>query len=202
MQQYAAYDRTQLRDNDGLSTVYDAEAMEAYWSQHKAIVICRVCTIAVEALPLVLRLMRSKRHRRREQQRQREDELNQQNDSERSEQEMKEIEDRRLFDEKALVEAATEVRETLVQLGPVFIKLGQLLSSRPDVLPPPVLEELRKLCDSVTAFSTAEALALIESELGRPAHEVFQVNIQLAQLPKFELRCIDVFMCCCYCCCW
>eukprot|EP01062_Namystynia_karyoxenos_P073219 TRINITY_DN70050_c0_g1_i1.p1 TRINITY_DN70050_c0_g1~~TRINITY_DN70050_c0_g1_i1.p1 ORF type:complete len:501 (+),score=155.97 TRINITY_DN70050_c0_g1_i1:55-1557(+) len=70
--------------------------------------------------------------------------------------------------------AALELREGLTRLGPAFIKLGQMLSSRPDLLPPPFLTELRRLCDAVPPFPSAAALAVVEQELGRPAAEVFE----------------------------
>ena len=53
-------------------------------------------------------------------------------------------------------------------LGPTFIKFGQMLSIRPDVLPPPAVYELQKLCDAVPSYPTADALRLIE-ELGLAA---------------------------------
>ena len=68
---------------------------------------------------------------------------------------------------------ASALREKLVQLGPTFIKFGQMLSIRPDVLPPAALYELQKLCDSVPSYPTAAALLLIEAEIGRPVSDVF-----------------------------
>ena len=68
---------------------------------------------------------------------------------------------------------ATELRHLLVGLGPAFIKSGQMLSIRPDLLPPAAVYELQKLCDAVPSYPTAEALQLIERELGVPASEVF-----------------------------
>ena len=68
---------------------------------------------------------------------------------------------------------ATELRHLLVGLGPAFIKSGQMLSIRPDLLPPAAVYELQKLCDAVPSYPTADALRLIESELGVPASEVF-----------------------------
>ena len=53
------------------------------------------------------------------------------------------------------------------------IKFGQLLSIRPDVLPPPAIYELQKLCDAVPPYETKDALLLIEAELGRSPSEVF-----------------------------
>ena len=68
---------------------------------------------------------------------------------------------------------ATELRNVLTSLGPTFVKFGQMLSIRPDVLPPPAVYELQKLCDAVPSYPTADAIRLIEAELGRPAAAVF-----------------------------
>lgn len=66
-------------------------------------------------------------------------------------------------------------RLTLVaaELGPTFIKLGQMLSTRPDILPPAVLRELRTLQDRVPPFDTAQARETIVAELKRPIEECF-----------------------------
>ncbi|ADU51472.1 ABC-1 domain-containing protein [Thermaerobacter marianensis DSM 12885] len=65
------------------------------------------------------------------------------------------------------------LRQALEELGPTFVKLGQLLSTRPDLLPPEVLRELGRLQDRVPAFPFEEAAAQIEQELGRPVHQLF-----------------------------
>lgn len=62
---------------------------------------------------------------------------------------------------------------TMQELGPTFTKLGQILSTRPDIIPEPYLCEFRKLQDSVKPFSTSEAKAIIEKELGRAIPDVF-----------------------------
>ena len=72
----------------------------------------------------------------------------------------------RLEEEERLVEKGVQLRRLLTGLGPAFIKLGQVLSSRPDLLPQPVLEELQKLCDEVPGFPTVAAREIIREELG------------------------------------
>ncbi len=69
---------------------------------------------------------------------------------------------------------ARDVRRGLERLGPFYIKLGQMLSTRPDIVPPAVIGELEKLHDSVTAapFSTFEPV--LEGELGSDWKERFQ----------------------------
>ena len=67
-----------------------------------------------------------------------------------------------------------ELREMLTRLGPTFIKAGQAMSIRPDLLPTAILIELQKLCDAVPPFPTSQALALLEAELGGPAEDFFE----------------------------
>ncbi|MFN2572668.1 MAG: ABC1 kinase family protein [Gemmatimonadales bacterium] len=69
----------------------------------------------------------------------------------------------------AVVEAnpkAEELASELEAMGPTFIKLGQLLSTRPDLLPPPYIEALSRLQDRVTPFSYEEVEQIITEELG------------------------------------
>jgi len=61
---------------------------------------------------------------------------------------------------------AEELAKDLEKLGPTFVKVGQLLSTRADLLPPPYLEALARLQDSVEPFSFGEVERIVESELG------------------------------------
>lgn len=65
------------------------------------------------------------------------------------------------------------LREAFAELGPSFIKMAQILSSRPDLITLRYAEELKKLQDEVPPFPTEEAKALIASELGKPLDEIF-----------------------------
>ncbi|WP_036516248.1 ubiquinone biosynthesis regulatory protein kinase UbiB [Nevskia soli] len=65
------------------------------------------------------------------------------------------------------------LRLALEELGPVFVKFGQALSTRPDILPPEVAAELSKLQDRVPPFPGAEARAIVEKALGKPIGEIF-----------------------------
>jgi len=69
---------------------------------------------------------------------------------------------------------AVELREMLTRLGPCFIKLGQAVSIRPDILPSSFLFELQKLCDAVPSFPTKDAIEVIESELGVKVSDIFE----------------------------
>ncbi|NJM46272.1 MAG: AarF/ABC1/UbiB kinase family protein [Alkalinema sp. RU_4_3] len=69
---------------------------------------------------------------------------------------------------------AVELRELLTQLGPASIKIGQALSTRPDIVPPLLLEELTKLQDQIPPFDNAIAYRFIEEELGARPEELFE----------------------------
>lgn len=65
------------------------------------------------------------------------------------------------------------LRRELVRLGPTFIKIGQTLATRVDLLPFEYVDELRELQDRVPPYPDAQAFALIEAELGRPVRELY-----------------------------
>lgn len=65
------------------------------------------------------------------------------------------------------------LRLVLEQLGPVFVKFGQLLSTRPDLVPQDIVCELDRLQDRVPPFSSAEFVAIVEAALGKTISEVF-----------------------------
>lgn len=65
------------------------------------------------------------------------------------------------------------IRRTLEDLGPIFVKFGQTLSTRRDLLPDDIAEELVKLQDRVPAFPGGEAKAIVERALGQPVAQVF-----------------------------
>ena len=65
------------------------------------------------------------------------------------------------------------LREMLDELGPTFVKFGQLLSTRPDVVPPDIVAELRSLQDDVTPFPFAQVRTVVEEELGLTLEQAF-----------------------------
>ena len=65
------------------------------------------------------------------------------------------------------------LRLALEHLGPVFIKFGQALSTRPDIVPPDIALELAKLQDRVPPFPSEQARAIVERSLGKPVSELF-----------------------------
>lgn len=66
------------------------------------------------------------------------------------------------------------IRLVLQQLGPTYIKLGQIASTRPDLLPYEVIGELEKLQDKVPSFPFTQVRNIIEQELGSPLEEIYQ----------------------------
>ncbi len=69
---------------------------------------------------------------------------------------------------------AKEFAELLVDLGPAFIKAGQALSTRPDIIPQVVLEELAQLQDQLPGFESKLAMACIEKDLNAPIENIFK----------------------------
>ncbi len=90
---------------------------------------------------------------------------------------------------------AVRLREALEELGPIFVKFGQALSTRRDLLPLDIADELAKLQDRVPPFDGRIARAIIEGAYGRAAEQVFSVfeekplaAASIAQVHAAELR--------------
>ncbi len=66
------------------------------------------------------------------------------------------------------------IRMACEELGTTFVKLGQILSNRSDILPKDIIEELKKLQNNVKPFDEKEAVAIVEQELQKPINEAFQ----------------------------
>jgi len=77
-------------------------------------------------------------------------------------------------EEKNKYRRAKQLRELLTKLGPTYIKVGQALSTRPDLVRKDFLEELTKLQDQLPPFDSAIAFQIIEQELKRPIKEVYR----------------------------
>ena len=69
---------------------------------------------------------------------------------------------------------AKEAADLVASLGPAFIKAGQALSTRPDIVPPVLLEELAQLQDQLPGFDSALAMACIEEDLGAAVLDIFE----------------------------
>jgi len=92
-------------------------------------------------------------------------------------------------------EKAAAFRRRLVELGPAYVKLGQVLSTRPDLLPPAYITELTRLQDDVEPIATAEVEQVIEAELGGRLSKLFADfdpeplgSASLGQVHAAELR--------------
>ncbi len=87
------------------------------------------------------------------------------------------------------------IRDTFLDLGPTFIKVGQLFSTRADIFPSEYVEELSKLQDRVPAFSYEQVEQIIQEDLGKPIKELFSAfdpiplaAASLGQVHKAQLR--------------
>ena len=67
----------------------------------------------------------------------------------------------------------SSIVRALIALGPAYIKFGQLLSTRPDIVGTDLANELKVLQDSLDPFPTEEAKKIINEELGKPVEEIF-----------------------------
>ena len=65
-----------------------------------------------------------------------------------------------------------QARVGIEELGPTYVKMGQMMSVRPDVLPQAALDELAELQDGVVGFERSVAVAMVEKELGVPLGEL------------------------------
>jgi hypothetical protein len=79
----------------------------------------------------------------------------------------------RAGDPQQQAKRARELLALVSRLGPSFVKIGQALSARPDLLPRPYLEALAELQDRIPPFDDATAYSLIEQELGAPPSAIF-----------------------------
>ncbi|MGF1574525.1 MAG: AarF/UbiB family protein, partial [Cyanophyceae cyanobacterium] len=75
--------------------------------------------------------------------------------------------------ERNTARRASQLRQLLTRLGPSFVKVGQALSTRPDLIRRDYLEELTQLQDNLAGFPSKLAFARVEQELGRPVDQIF-----------------------------
>ena len=83
--------------------------------------------------------------------------------------------------------APQRLRMALVELGPTYIKLGQVLSTRPDIIPAPYVAELNQLQDTVPPFASDRACALVEADLGQPLEKLFRTFDRCTRSKRMSL---------------
>lgn len=140
----AVQTRRTLDADQGLPLVYDEEAIAAYWSRRPTEVARRLGEITTLLLPFLVTTATSR--------------LSSGSSTTKTDLELA---------------RAIRLREILTELGPTFIKIGQWLAVRPDLVGPVTMRELQKLHDAVPPFPTAVAHRMITEELGRPVEEIF-----------------------------
>jgi predicted unusual protein kinase regulating ubiquinone biosynthesis (AarF/ABC1/UbiB family) len=86
---------------------------------------------------------------------------------------LRDLLNRKATDDASVRVSAQRIRAAMEELGPTFAKLGQILSTRPDLLPEAVIDELATLQEHVTPLTEAEVVAMMERELGVPWEDVF-----------------------------
>jgi len=153
------------KENEELPLYYDPKALKDFFSKRPAAVVTRVLQLATVGSGFLTKVLFDKLLKRYEK------------------------------NPDLEVQRASELRDLITSVGPFFIKVGQALSIRPDVLSPRSMVELQKLCDKVPSYDSKIAFATIEKELGRPVDELFSeitpepvAAASLGQVYKAKLR--------------
>jgi ubiquinone biosynthesis protein len=74
------------------------------------------------------------------------------------------------------------IRLALEELGPGFVKFGQIMSLRPDLLPPALIDELSKLQDDVAPVEFSRIKEIVEKNTMKPLHETFSMLIRIQEI--------------------
>ena len=131
------------RDGADLPLEYDPEALSAYFSKRPGAVLTRLAQLSVAAGGWVAKTT------------------------------VAALQGKLEAGSEGEVAAVAGLRNVLVSLGPFYIKLGQALSIRPDILSPQAMVQLQQLCDKVPPFDSKLAMGTIRDELGGSVEEVY-----------------------------
>ena len=158
-------ERAGLVDDEGLPLIYDKDAIQKYWKGQNGALQQRWLEFLGETVPFLTRVAGLL--------------ISGGTDA---------------LNENA-ASLAKDARVSIEKLGPTYVKMGQMMSVRPDVLPQEALNELTVLQDGVEGFDQSIAIAMVEKELGRPLTEVFEefgseaaAAASLAQVYRAKLR--------------
>jgi aarF domain-containing kinase len=138
--------------SDELPLTYDPERIAAFWQRRPGAVVARVVQIAAAGASLITSLVSDVV-----------------SDAVRGPEGLQG--EARQARDKA---RARQLRLALTELGPAYIKVGQALAIRPDLLSPSAMNEMQRLCDKVPAFPDAEAAQLLTAELGEGWRDNFE----------------------------
>lgn len=138
---YATYveKKANIESKYSIPREYNRDAIAEYWKERPISILSRISNISYELIPIFTRYVVDFKILNNDEQNEKEAKYHQH---------------------------ASELRHALTRLGPAFIKFGQQLSIRPDLLPASVLKELQKLCDAVEPVPDEIALKTILEDLG------------------------------------
>lgn len=167
-QPYTANQDSSTGKSSRLPRSYDRDAIRTYWKKRPLSVVFRVGEIGYELGPTLVQAS----YWRYQYQQQEQEEQDQEQDKEQQEQ-------REAEHQVRLQHLAIGLREAVTNLGPAFVKAGQQLATRPDLIPAVVLKELQTLCDAVRPIPDDIALAMIRTELNNAQR--WQAHAQQSQ---------------------
>jgi len=188
---YAEYQEEYAVDKEkySLQRSYDRESIRNYWIHRPLSVVSRFGRIGYELSPTIASYFYHKQLQKEE--KHRFDSANNNDDAK------KDSTSSGKDKEEIQRQQAVQIREALTNLGPAFVKAGQQVAIRPDLVPPAMLKELQKLCDSVRPIPDEIAMEVLRNELGmqqqQEVDEIFEdlhlvASASLGQVYKAKIK--------------